>query len=90
MVRVGNFVNSDSQFLPQAELGFIHSEDQYVFKISLWDGWKYDHYNWNPFFKMNTIFSWILNDSFSLNFSHDYLLEERTSNRLEGSVSYYF
>ena len=88
-VRVGN-LDHHTNFVPQGELGFIYSDERFVWKVSGFSGLIYDGYNKRSFQNTKESFSWILNDGYSLNISHEYFIQDISWNTIEAGLSFYF
>lgn len=87
--KIGN-LEDHMTFYPHVEMGVISSHESYVLKSSLSRGFIYGGYEWMNFYNVLSIFSWILNDDYSLNLRHKYYSGKRTWNTLDASISYYF
>lgn len=87
--KIGNLEDHMS-FYPHAEMGVISSHESYVLKSSLLRGFIYGGHEWMNFYNILSIFSWILNDDYSLNLRHNYYSGIKDWNSLDATISYYF
>lgn len=88
-LRVGN-LSHHTNVVPQLELGFIKSTEDFSMKVSGFRGFVYDSYEQIYFSNIKSSASWIMSDEFSLNFSHEHYHDEQSWNSWESSVSLYF